>query len=150
MISRTVRRRLKKCLLWMEVLFILVLGAGVGVIAGAFYQISKVLPPQSFIKSYKTPAGTTICSSDKVLLARPHHVAAGQGAAARGPDRAELEQAAHAGDGPQTGLLRERRLRGPERGAVLLQQGRQGPAPRTDGAERRHAAAAAPALALPA
>src|SRR5438270_2649835 len=70
MISRTVRRRVKKCLLWMEVLFILILGAAVGVIAGAFYQISKVLPPESYIRRYQTPAGTTIWSSDHVLLAR--------------------------------------------------------------------------------
>ena len=70
MISRTVRRRVKKCLLWMEVLFILILGAAVGVVAGAFYQISKVLPPQSYINRYKTPAGTSIWSSDHVLLAR--------------------------------------------------------------------------------
>jgi penicillin-binding protein 1A len=70
MISRTVRRRIKKCLLWMEVLLILVLGAGVGVVAGAFYQISKVLPPQSYVSQYKTPAGTTIWSCDNVLLAR--------------------------------------------------------------------------------
>ena len=70
MISRTVRRRVKKCLLWMEVLFILILGAAVGVVAGAFYQISKVLPPQRYLQTYKTPAGTTIWSSDHVLLAR--------------------------------------------------------------------------------
>src|SRR5437868_4010585 len=72
MISRTLRRRVKKCLLWMEVLFILILGAGVGVVAGAFYQISKVLPPQDYLRTYKTPAGTTIWSSDPhpVLLAR--------------------------------------------------------------------------------
>src|SRR5262245_35096016 len=70
MISSTVRRRVKKFLLWVEVLFILVLGAGVGVVAGAFYQISTVLPPQSYLTQYKTPAGTTIWSSDKVLLAR--------------------------------------------------------------------------------
>src|SRR5262245_55275426 len=70
MISRTVRRRIKKLLLWMEVLFILVLGAGVGVVAGAFYQINKLLPPQSYLRQYKAPAGTTIWSSDRVLLAR--------------------------------------------------------------------------------
>lgn len=70
MISRTVRRRVKKLLLWMEVIFILVLGAGVGVVAGAFYQISRVLPPQRYLSQYKTPVGTTIWSSDKVLLAR--------------------------------------------------------------------------------
>jgi penicillin-binding protein 1A len=61
----------KKLLLWMEILFILVLGAGVGVVAGAFYQISKVLPPQSYLRTYKTPEGTTIWASDgKTLLAR--------------------------------------------------------------------------------
>lgn len=70
MVSRTVRRRFKKCVLWLEVMIILVLGAAVGVVAGAFYQISKVLPPESYLKSYRTPAGTTIFSSDGVLLAR--------------------------------------------------------------------------------
>ncbi len=70
MISSTVRRRVKKVVLWVEILFILILGAGVGVIAGAFYQISKVLPPESYLKNYKTPAGTTILSADGVLLGR--------------------------------------------------------------------------------
>ena len=84
MISRTARRRIKKCLLWMEVLFILVLGAAVGVFAGAFYQISKVLPPQSYLKQYKAPAGTTIWSSDKEMMPIPdNHVVLNAGEAPR-------------------------------------------------------------------
>src|SRR6266542_1056726 len=36
MASRTAKRRFKKFLLWVEILFILVMGAGVGVVDGAF------------------------------------------------------------------------------------------------------------------
>lgn len=69
MISRTARRRVKKFLLWMEVIFILVLGAGVGVAAGAYYQISRVLPQGKYLEQYRTPVGTTIWSADGVRLA---------------------------------------------------------------------------------
>jgi 1A family penicillin-binding protein len=68
MFSRTARRRLKKLLLWVEILFILGMGAGVGVVAGAFYQMSRLLPPDSEIHDYKPVAGTKFYSSDGVYL----------------------------------------------------------------------------------
>src|SRR5437763_2368367 len=70
MISSTARRRIKKLVLWMEVLFILVLGAGVGVFLGAFYQMNKLLPPDAALDAYRPPVGTKIYSSDRVLLAK--------------------------------------------------------------------------------
>ena len=54
MFSRKARRRFKQLLLWAEILFILVMGAGVGVVAGAFYQMSKLLPPD---RRSELPAG---------------------------------------------------------------------------------------------
>lgn len=68
MFSRTVKRRVKKLLLWAEIVFILVMGAGVGVVAGAFYQMSKLLPPDQEILRYRPVAGTKLISSDGVLL----------------------------------------------------------------------------------
>src|SRR5207247_1996088 len=68
MVSRTAKRRFKKFLLWVEILFILVMGAGVGVVAGAFYQMSKLLPPDREIAQYVPVAGTKIYSSDGVFL----------------------------------------------------------------------------------
>src|SRR5947209_720097 len=68
MLSRTAKRRFKKFLLWAEILFILVMGAGVGVVAGAFYQMSKLLPPDGVIANYKPVTGTKFYSSDGVLL----------------------------------------------------------------------------------
>jgi 1A family penicillin-binding protein len=68
MFSRTARRRFKLLLLWVEILFILVMGAGVGVVAGAFYQMSKLLPPDADIQHYAPVAGTKFYSSDGVLL----------------------------------------------------------------------------------
>src|SRR6266571_3286913 len=68
MFSRTARRRIKQLLLWAEIVFILVMGAGVGVVAGAFYQMSKLLPPDSAIARYQPVAGTKLYSSDGVLL----------------------------------------------------------------------------------
>jgi len=68
MFSRKARRRFKQLLLWAEILFILVMGAGVGVVAGAFYQMSKLLPPDRQIGNYQPVAGTKLYSSDGVLL----------------------------------------------------------------------------------
>src|SRR5688500_5718208 len=73
MIGRTAKRRLKKVLLWMEILFILVMGAGVGVVAGAFYQMSKLLPPEQEIERYVPVAGTRFYSADNVFLGRIAH-----------------------------------------------------------------------------
>jgi penicillin-binding protein 1A len=70
MISAKVRRRIKKVLLWTEVLFILVLGAGMGIVLGAFYQMNKLLPPDAVLDRYRPPIGTKIYSSDGVLLAK--------------------------------------------------------------------------------
>jgi penicillin-binding protein 1A len=71
--SRTVRRRVKKLLLWTEILFILILGAGVGIVGGAFYQIRKILPPEDNIRDFKPIQGTRIYSSDGHLLAQLAH-----------------------------------------------------------------------------
>ena len=68
MFSRKARRRFKQLLLWAEIVFILVMGAGVGVVAGAFYQMSKLLPPDRQIGNYQPVAGTKFYSSDGVLL----------------------------------------------------------------------------------
>jgi penicillin-binding protein 1A len=73
MASRAFRRRIKKLVLWAEILFILVLGAGVGIVGGAFYQIRKVLPPEESLHTFKPVEGTKIYSSDGVLLASMAH-----------------------------------------------------------------------------
>jgi penicillin-binding protein 1A len=73
MASRAFRRRLKKLVLWAEILFILLLGAGVGIIGGAFYQIRKILPPEESLDNFKPLQGTKIYSSDNVLLASMAH-----------------------------------------------------------------------------
>jgi penicillin-binding protein 1A len=70
MISPTVKRRVKTILLWMEITFILVLGAGMGIVLGAFYQLNKGLPPDRAIENYRAPVGTKIISSDGVVLAK--------------------------------------------------------------------------------
>jgi penicillin-binding protein 1A len=68
MLSRTARRRFKKLLLWVEILFILIMGAGVGVVAGAFYQMSKILPPNQEIARYMPVAGTKFFSAEGIFL----------------------------------------------------------------------------------
>ncbi len=70
MIGKTVKRRLKKFVLWMEILLILVLGAGAGGVLAVWYQISKVLPPDAALDSYRPPVGSKIYSSDGQLLAK--------------------------------------------------------------------------------
>ncbi|MFN3650304.1 MAG: transglycosylase domain-containing protein [Armatimonadota bacterium] len=70
MISRSAKRRIKKILLWMEVTLILVLGAGMGVALGVFYQMNRLLPPDAALDTYRAPVGTKIYSSDGVLLAK--------------------------------------------------------------------------------
>jgi penicillin-binding protein 1A len=70
MARRSTWRRLKKVILWAEILFILVLGAGVGIVGGAFYQIRKILPPEDEIDKFKPTQGTKILTSDGHLLAR--------------------------------------------------------------------------------
>jgi penicillin-binding protein 1A len=70
MARRSTWRRLKKVILWAEILFILVLGAGVGIVGGAFYQIRKILPPEDEIDKFKPTQGTQIVSADGHLLAR--------------------------------------------------------------------------------
>ncbi|MBI3910110.1 MAG: PBP1A family penicillin-binding protein [Armatimonadetes bacterium] len=70
MFSRTVRRRLKKFLLWVEVVAIVMLGAAVGIVAGAFYQMSKTLPPEQVIATFQPRRGTEIYSEDGALLAK--------------------------------------------------------------------------------
>jgi len=67
--SRSAKRRMKKLVLWAEILFILVLGAGMGVVLGAFYQMNALLPPDSALDRYRAPVGTKIYSSDGELLA---------------------------------------------------------------------------------
>jgi penicillin-binding protein 1A len=67
--SRAAKRRFKKVLLWFEILVILVLGAGVGIVCGALYQISKILPDERAINAFTPTAATTIYSSDGVRLA---------------------------------------------------------------------------------
>jgi penicillin-binding protein 1A len=68
MFSRTARRRFKKLLLWVEIMFILVMGAGVGIVAGAFYQMSKILPPNHEIARYMPVAGTKFFSAEGIFL----------------------------------------------------------------------------------
>jgi len=69
MATRTTKRRLKKILLWMEVSFILILGAGVGIVGGALYQIGKLLPDERAINEFTPTAATKIFSSDGETLA---------------------------------------------------------------------------------
>jgi 1A family penicillin-binding protein len=73
MARRAFRRRIKKLVLWAEILFILLLGAGVGIVGGAFYQIRKILPPEDIIRDFKPVQGTRIYSSDGVVLAQLAH-----------------------------------------------------------------------------
>ena len=68
--SPTIKRRVKKILLWTEITFILVMGAGMGVVLGAFYQMNKLLPAGSALDQYRAPVGTKIWSSDGYLLAK--------------------------------------------------------------------------------
>jgi penicillin-binding protein 1A len=70
MLNPTVKRRIKKVLLGIEILLILVLGAGMGIVLGAFYQMNKLLPPDSVLDSYQPPVGTKIISSDGEILAK--------------------------------------------------------------------------------
>jgi penicillin-binding protein 1A len=70
MISVAAKRRIRKFLLWMEILFILVVGAGMGAVLAAFYQMNKLLPPDAALDNYRPPVGTKIYSSDGELLAR--------------------------------------------------------------------------------
>lgn len=70
MISSQAKRRIRKVVLWTEIGFILILGAGMGIVLGALYQMNKLLPPDSQIEAYRAPVGTTIYSSDGVMLAR--------------------------------------------------------------------------------
>jgi 1A family penicillin-binding protein len=70
MLSVTVRRRLKKFLLGLEIFIVLVLGAGAGAVFGAVYQINKALPPESELDRFRPRVGSKIYSSDGVLLAK--------------------------------------------------------------------------------
>ncbi len=70
MINPTVKRRIKKILLWTEILLLLILAAGMSAVLGAFYQMNKLLPPDEAIDAYRAPVGTTIVSSDGVVLAK--------------------------------------------------------------------------------
>ena len=76
MSSQAIGRRKKvsmvvrKIILWLEIAIILVVGAGVGVFLGAFYQMNKLLPPDAALDAYRPPVGTKIYSSDRVLLAK--------------------------------------------------------------------------------
>lgn len=70
MTSQVIKRRVKQVVLWLEVIFILIVGAGVGVVLGAFYQMNKLLPPDAALDAYRAPVGTKIYSSDNVLLAK--------------------------------------------------------------------------------
>lgn len=73
MLSVAVKRRIKKVVLWTEVTFILILGAGMGIVLGAFYQMNKMLPADSQLDSYRPAVGTTLWSADGVLLAKVAH-----------------------------------------------------------------------------
>jgi penicillin-binding protein 1A len=53
----------------MEVGFILMLGAGVGIVGGALYQIGKLLPDERAINEFTPTAATKIFSSDGETLA---------------------------------------------------------------------------------
>jgi len=68
--SPIVKRRIKKFFLWTEILFVLVLAAGMGILLGVFYQINKLLPPDQALDRYRAPVPTKIWSSDGVLLAK--------------------------------------------------------------------------------
>src|SRR5688500_17732549 len=70
MISRAAKRRIRIALLWFEIALILVLGAGMGVVLGAIYQMNKLLPPDAALNHYRAPVGTKIYSADGVLLAK--------------------------------------------------------------------------------
>ena len=67
--ATTVKRWLKRFVLWTEIALILVLVVVVGVGLGAVYQMNKMLPLGSALDSYRAPVGTKILSSDGVLLA---------------------------------------------------------------------------------
>lgn len=68
--NHTVKRRIKKFLLWVEVTLILILGAGMGVVLGAIYQMNKALPPDSKLDEYRPAVGTKIVSSDGTVLGK--------------------------------------------------------------------------------
>ncbi len=70
MLNAVASRRIKKFILWTEILVILAMALAIGVVAGAFYNINKTLPPNSALDQYRPPAGTKIYSSDGVLLAK--------------------------------------------------------------------------------
>ncbi|MBM3458699.1 MAG: hypothetical protein FJX77_09235, partial [Armatimonadetes bacterium] len=70
MFSATFRRRVKKLLIWTEVLIILVLVAGGSMVLGAVYQFNKLLPKPEAIDRYRPPVGSEIYSADGMLLAR--------------------------------------------------------------------------------
>src|SRR5947209_11473767 len=67
---RRVSLFVRKIILWFEIAIILLVGAGVGVCLGAFYQMNKLLPPDAALDAYRPPVGTKIYSSDRVLLAK--------------------------------------------------------------------------------
>ncbi len=70
MFSPTVTRRFRKFLLGLEVIIILVLAAGMGAVFGTYHEMNKLLPPTAALDHYRPAVGSTIWSSDGVLLAR--------------------------------------------------------------------------------
>jgi penicillin-binding protein 1A len=68
--SPTVKRRLKKFILFSEILFILIIAAGMGALFGLLFFMNKQLPPESALDTYHTKVASTIWSADGALLAK--------------------------------------------------------------------------------
>ena len=65
----TWRRRVKLAFIYAEIMALLILAIGLGVIGGTFYSVSRILPSGPEIASYRPTEATKIISSDGVVLA---------------------------------------------------------------------------------
>jgi len=65
---RSSRRRFRTFLIWVEVIVLAFLATVIGVVGGAFYHVSKMLPTGIDLETYKPTEATKIFSSDGVLL----------------------------------------------------------------------------------
>lgn len=63
------RRRVKVFWLYVEVLALVFLAIGLGVVGGAFYSVARMLPSSADIAEYEPTEATKIISSDGVTLA---------------------------------------------------------------------------------
>jgi len=63
-------RWLRRLLIYAQILLLLVLGTILGVMAGAFISVSRVLPSGADISQYRPTEATKVYSSDGVLLAK--------------------------------------------------------------------------------